>query len=100
MYIRSFAGLALCLCLTSTTDARVTDNHARLDTREARPEDPHRVRDWFSALLGRNVEARAGTCYEDDYYNFVSNSSFGESFCQSYLGMSNVTTTVDYTPTR
>ncbi|OQO11198.1 hypothetical protein B0A48_05454 [Cryoendolithus antarcticus] len=52
------------------------------------------VLNWMRSLLHRD------TCYQDDYYYFVNNSTFGETICRALITYPNETTTYDYTPTQ
>ena len=61
----------------------------------ARDEQEHQngILNWLNRLFRREA-----TCYEDSYYNFVQD--LGPDFCYHFVTYPNVTTTVDYTPTR
>ncbi|KAK4549411.1 hypothetical protein LTR36_006408 [Oleoguttula mirabilis] len=101
----SFFATALCLSLIQTSDARAHGRSSQLQIRDGKAEVQearHGVVDWFKHLFKKDdaLERRQeSTCVEDDFYNFVNNSTFGESFCQSYIEYPNTTVTADYTPT-
>ncbi|KAI7020072.1 hypothetical protein KC355_g2867 [Hortaea werneckii] len=95
---QTFIVAALCLTLTSVfVDARAA---RQVQVRNAKAESNGGAASWLrnlKALLAPRQEPNV--CYEDEYYNFLSNSTIGESFCQSLLDYPNTTITVDYTPT-
>ncbi|OQO13387.1 hypothetical protein B0A48_01615 [Cryoendolithus antarcticus] len=89
--MRSVANLAVCLSLVCTALARVPPS---VQKRNDKIEAQAGVLNWMRSLLHRE------TCYEDDYYYFVNNSTFGETICQALITYPNETTTYDYTPTQ
>jgi len=100
--MQSFFALALCLSLAHTVSAHVSSNQAVTDVQSGSQQDTIFKR-LFSRLLGKDVERRQstdGVCYEDQYYDFVHNSSFGQTFCQAFYSYPNQTTVTEYTPTR
>lgn len=63
--------------------------------------------DFLKKLFRRDLSPRqdpsnasTGTCYQDEYYNFVYNNSFGENICHLFVDYPNETTTFDYMPVR
>ena len=111
--MRSFIAVALCLSLTHSCSARIPHSHRQLAERDAEPESSNFVMALFKRLFTVDLIPRQdapsnstqgsstnGTCYQDEYYNFVYNSSFGEDLCQMLINYPNQTTTVDYTPIR
>lgn len=96
---QTFIVVALCLTLTSVfVDARAA---RQVQVRNANAESNGGAASWLrnlKALLAPRQEPNV--CYEDEYYTFLSDSTIGESFCQSLLDYPNTTITVDYTPTR
>ena len=96
----SFFARALCLSLIRSSDARPQVETHNGKAVEA-PEPRNAVLQWFSHMFRRDdsLEGR-DVCKEDDYYNFVNNSTFGQGFCSAYLDYPDTTVTVEYTPTR
>lgn len=91
---------ALCLSLVLNASARVPHSFQDVARRNAEPEDG--IWGWLHRLFKREIFTRQsdGICYQDQYYDFVYNSSFGEAVCQALIEYPNRTTTVDYTPIR
>lgn len=91
--MRSFSRLALGLALVNLSLARVTQ-------RETNPQASDGVVGWLKQLLKKSVAARtpSTTCYADEYYTFVHNSSFGESFCREHMPYAGINITETYTP--
>ena len=101
--MRSFFVTALCLSLIHTSVARVPHSFRDLIGRniESGSEQQHEgFFQWFARLFKRQTAAEGPNdiCYEDVYYEFVG--GLGPEFCTRYMHTPNVTTTVDYTPTR
>ena len=96
--MRSFFATALCLSLIHTSVARIPHSFRELIERDAEPEaEEDGILRWLARLFKRD-DPPNDICYEDGYYEFVS--GLGSDFCHEYLTYPNVTTTVDYTPTR
>ena len=111
--MRSFITTALCLSLIhSSNAARVPHSFRDLIQQDAELEQSPSITDrlstFFARLFKRNLETRQSnddddddsTCYIDEYYNFVDDMRDGPAFCHAFIEYANVTTTVDYTPTR
>ncbi|KAK5135828.1 hypothetical protein LTR08_004655 [Meristemomyces frigidus] len=101
---QSFFASALCLSLISSSDARVHRKLSQLETRNANAVGAHdprnAVAEWFSHLFKRVDDLeRRDVCKQDQYYNFVNNSTFGQTFCNAYLDYPTTNVTVEYTPT-
>lgn len=97
--MRSILIAGLCLSLAQHSVARIPHSFKQLAERDNEPEaQSFNVLTWLSQLVKRNVQPRQTTCYEDAYYNFVSDSEFGETFCNAYMQYPNTTQTVEYTP--
>ena len=102
--MRSFSALALGLSLADISTARVAhDPRPDLERRDGGKVVFH----WFNQLFRKDADSTigqrqepVGTCYIDDYFNFVHNSSFGEEFCRDYMSYPVVTEVDDYTPVR
>lgn len=99
---QSFFATALYLTLTSTlVDARA---YPGLQIRNANAESNAAPLSWLKRIVkkGDSLLPRqdAGICYQDDFYKFVNNSTFGEDFCRSFVQYPNTTVVVEYTPTR
>ncbi|KAK6435213.1 hypothetical protein LTR95_008598 [Oleoguttula sp. CCFEE 5521] len=77
--------------MASTALARVPSS---VQKRNNKMEAQAGVLNWMKSLLHRD------TCYQDDYYYFVNNSTFGETICRALITYPNETTTYDYTPTQ
>lgn len=93
-----FVATALCLSLVQQSTARIPQSLRQLGRRNADPQSQGGLAGWLGQMLGRPLERRQATCYEDEYYEFVNNSTFGETFCQAYMKYPNTTTVVDFTP--
>ena len=105
--MRSCISAALCLSLIATCSARIPHSYKQLAHRDPDPKPSNLIVRLFNKLFKRDLEVRQsssnssnGTCYQDDYYYFVYNSTFGEKVCQMFIDYPNVTTTYDYTPVR
>jgi hypothetical protein len=94
--MKSFVAVALCLSLLSTfTLARIPHSYRQLQERDDESQSPNGIFAWFSRLLKRQEDV----CYQDQYYDFVKNSTFGQNFCE-VLGVSypNRTVVEEFTP--
>lgn len=94
--MKSFVAVALCLSLLSTfTLARIPHSYRQLQERDEELQSPNGILSWFSRLLKR----QQNVCYQDQYYDFVNNSTFGQNFCQ-VLGVTypNRTIVEEFTP--
>ena len=97
--MKSFAAVALCLSLISTfATARIPHSYRDLQERDEQPNSVIGVLNWINKLFKREIYKRE-TCYQDEFYNFVFNSSFGSEFCED-LGVAypERTIVVDFTP--
>lgn len=102
--MRSFSALALSLSLVNLSVARVAHD-PRPDIEERGTGNA--VANWFNQLFRKDADvtieqrqADPRVCAHDDYWNFVHNSSFGESFCRKYMDYPEVTEVNDFTPVR
>jgi len=98
--MKSFVAVALCLSLISSfAQARIPHSYRQLQERDDDFQSPNGIFNWFSRLLKRQQKRQQDVCYQDEYYDFVTNSTFGQNFCQS-LGVSypNSTVVEDFTP--
>jgi hypothetical protein len=96
--MKSFVAVALCLSLLSTfAFARIPHSYRQLQERDDESQSPNSIFSWFTRLLKRQQEQ--DVCYQDEYYDFVTNSTFGQNFCED-LGVSypNRTVVEDFTP--
>lgn len=98
--MRSLFITALRLTLFHTCYARVAHLIKRDVELEAEPRKLAAAKDLSGEILRRGLKPRQdnGTCYEDNYYNFVS--GLDPEWCQLYMEYPNITETVEYTPTR
>ena len=92
--MRSFVITALCLTLIHTSYARVADRVKKNAEAVPRPRKLAAARNWIRQLFPRVDE---GTCLEDKFYDYAR-SDLG--FCQLFMEYPNVTSTIDFTPTR
>ncbi|CZT22820.1 uncharacterized protein RCC_08526 [Ramularia collo-cygni] len=92
--MRSLQALALGLALTQSSSARVT-NGATLEDRQVSTPNSGSVANWLGRLFHREAQI---TCFEDEYYEFVSQPTFGEQFCQEFMSYPAFTTTVVTSP--
>lgn len=97
--MRSFIAAALCLSLLQTCAARIPHSYRQLAQRDADLDTTNVFLNFFNKLF-RRQDMSDGTCYQDDYYNFVYNSSSGQTVCELFVDYPNETTTIDYTPVR
>jgi sensor domain CHASE-containing protein len=98
--MKSFVAVALCLSLFSTfARARIPHSYRQLQERDDELQSPDRLLNWFMRMLKRQQKRQQDVCYQDQYYDFVNNSTFGQNFCQ-VLGISypNRTIVDDFTP--
>jgi len=110
--MRSFIAAALCLSLLQSCSALIPHSYRQLAQPEAELTPSNVFLNLFSKLLRRDTSSAEqglfprqdastnSTCYQDEYYTFVYNSSFGQSICELLVDYPNETTTVDYTPVR
>ena len=92
--MRSYTALAFGLTLAHHAVGLVAT--PPLDLQQREPEQ-NAVRRLFNRLFKK---AAAATCYQDNYYDFVSDPDFGPGFCQAYITYPNTTVTVTSTPAR
>ncbi|QIX01926.1 hypothetical protein AMS68_007443 [Peltaster fructicola] len=99
--MRSILAPALCLSLVHQSVAYIPHSLKQVAERDVELEQSGSILSWFSQLFKRSSSngRRQNVCYEDDYYNFVSNATFGQAFCQAYLDYPDTTTTLDGTST-
>jgi hypothetical protein len=98
--MKSFVAVALCLSLISSFAlARIPHSYRQLQERDDELQSPNGILEWFSRILKRQQKRQQDVCYQDEYYDFVTNSTFGQSFCQD-LGVSypNRTIVEEFTP--
>jgi hypothetical protein len=98
--MKSFVAVALCLSLLSSFAlARIPHSYRQLQERDDELQSPNGVLDWFNRMLKRQQKHQQDVCYQDQYYDFVNNSTFGQNFCE-VLGVSypNRTVTEEFTP--
>lgn len=93
--------LSLWLCF-HIANARIPHSYRQLQERNDEVTSHESFLAWASRLFKRQNEAQGTSqdvCLQDEYYGFVTNSSFGENFCE-LLGIDypNRTVVVDYTP--
>lgn len=97
--MKSFAAVALCLSLTNTfANARIPHSYRQLQERDDEARSPNVIVKWLNAFLKPRQEQEV--CYQDQYYNFVANSSTGQEVCE-VIGVVYPDRTVveEYTPT-
>lgn len=97
--MKSFVAAALCLSLIETFAlARIPHSYRQLQERDDQSQSPNGILNWLTRLLKRQQEQQ-NICYQDDFYNFVHNSTFGKKTCQA-LGVTypNVTVVEEFTP--
>ena len=92
--MHTFFALVLCLSLLPASLALATNKRNAIDTSRQSPN--HGVVNWLFSLFRRDNDV----CVEDGFYQFVSNSTTGQAFCQAYYDYPEQTVTVDYTPAR
>lgn len=98
--MKSFVAVALCLSLISSFAlARIPHSYRQLQERDEEVQSPNGVLNWFSRILKRQQKRQQDVCYQDQYYDFVTNSTFGKNTCQA-LGISypNRTVVEEFTP--
>ena len=98
--MKSFVAVALCLSLISSfAFARIPHSYRQLQERDDELQSPNGLLDWFSRILKRQQKRQQDICYQDDFYAFVNNSTFGQNTCKA-LGISypNRTVVEEYTP--
>jgi hypothetical protein len=99
--MKSFVAVALCLSLLSTfTLARIPHSYRQLQERDDESQSPNGILDLFSPRwLTRLLKRQQDICYQDQFYDFVNNSTFGHDFCE-VLGVSypNRTVVEEFTP--
>jgi hypothetical protein len=94
--MKSFVALALCLSLFNTfATARIPHSYRQLQERNDESQSPNAILSWLSRLFKRQEDV----CYQDQYYDFVNNSTFGQNFCR-VLGVQypNQTVVEEFTP--
>ncbi|EME88053.1 uncharacterized protein MYCFIDRAFT_89544, partial [Pseudocercospora fijiensis CIRAD86] len=96
--MRSRSALALGLSLASITSARVANAPAEVQRRNAESQYEKSVWNLYGLLRRFEKKAALATCYQDDFYYAVFNSSFGAELCAEIMGYPNTTVTVEYTP--
>jgi hypothetical protein len=98
--MKSFVAVALCLSLISTSAfARIPHSYRQLQERDEEMQSLNGVLNWFNQILKRQQKRQQDVCYQDQYYDFVNNSTFGQNFCR-VLGISypNRTVVEEFTP--
>ncbi|GAB7330528.1 hypothetical protein MBLNU13_g02122t1 [Cladosporium sp. NU13] len=98
--MKSLVAVALCLSLIgSFAFARIPHSYRQLQERDDELQSPNGLLNWFSRVLNRQQKRQQEVCYQDQYYDFVNNSTFGQNFCQ-VLGISypNRTVVEEFTP--
>ena len=102
--MKSFVAVALCLSLVSSfASARIPHSYRQLQERDDESQSPNGVLNWFSRLLKRQQKSQQkrqqDVCYQDEYYDFVTNSTFGQNFCQNFgISYPNRTVVEEFTP--
>ena len=98
--MRSLSALALGLSLASITSARVANAPAEVQRRNNESQSEKSVWNLYGLLRRFEKKAALATCYQDDFYYAVFNSSWGERLCADIMNYPNTTVTVGYTPVR
>lgn len=94
--MKSLVTLGLCLSLIITfATARIPHSYRQLQERDDESQSPNALLGWLSRLFKRQQDV----CYQDQYYDFVNNSTFGQNFCR-VLGVQypNQTVVEEFTP--
>jgi len=95
--MRSYTALALGLTLAHHAAGRVANPPTDLELQQREVPQQNAVRRIFNRLFKK---AAAATCYQDNYYDFVHDPSFGQDFCKAYITYPNTTVVVTKTPAR
>jgi len=96
--MKSFVALALCLSLFNNfATARIPHSYRQLQEGDDESQSPNVVLSWLGRLFKRQEDE--DVCYQDQYYDFVNNSTFGQNFCRT-LGVQypNRTVVEEFTP--
>ena len=81
----SFLAKALWLSLVQTgVDARAMPQNGKQLQEDESAQSSTNVSNWFGKIFKKNIETRA-TCDKDRWYDFVDNSTFGQSLCQALI---------------
>ncbi|KAF2718393.1 hypothetical protein K431DRAFT_230888, partial [Polychaeton citri CBS 116435] len=92
--MRSFLAAATCLAfIRQATAGVVKPGNANRDAALQ-----NRVVKIFNNLFKKDTLERRAGCTQDEYWNFVHNSTFGQGFCQQYYGYSDTTIYEETTP--
>ncbi|KXT07351.1 hypothetical protein AC578_421 [Pseudocercospora eumusae] len=96
--MRSLSALALGLSLASITSARVANTPAEVQRRNNESQSEKSIWNLYGIFKRLEKKAALATCYQDDFYYAVFNSSWGERLCAEIMNYPNNTVTVGYTP--